>query len=153
MATFVKPFTETKERSEKFAQNFDKEKITITMKGKIFNLYDYIQAGREDTEIYPTLEKYGNLQVLERPAEEIIADFSENMDLRDLAEQDNRLRILFENLPLKEKQVFKNDFYKFKAEGLNYYTEKAKKEIAQQQQTQQQNVPPTNNDGGTNEQK
>lgn len=150
MANFIKPFTETKERSEKYAQNFDKEKITITMKGQTFNMYDYIQAGREDTEIYPTLEKYGNLQPLERPAEDIIADFSANMDLRDLAEQENRLRTLFDNLPLKEKQIFKNDYYRFKTDGLDYYTKKAQKEI-EALQKKQTTVPPKNDNGGTNE--
>lgn len=141
---FIMPYTETKERSDKFAQSFDRKKITLTKAGQTFNLYDYIQAQREDTEIYPTLEKYGNLEIISRPATEVFADVSDAMDLRSLYDQDRRLNDIFEGLPLKEREYFNHDFYKFKENGLKYYEEKAKNEIKQKQtETEQKNIPPS----------
>lgn len=129
MASFVKPYSESAEKSMKFAQEYDRKTITITKGGKTYNLYDSIQAAREDTEIYPTLEKYGNLQRMENNPNLIYADISEALDLRGLYNQDIRLQEIFENLPTEERKQFNNDFYQFKEFGLKHYEEKAKAEI------------------------
>lgn len=129
MGNFVKPYSESAETSTKFAQKYDRKTITITKGGKTYNLYDSIQAAREDTEIYPTLEKYGNLQIMEVNPNIVYADISEALDLRGLYNQDLKLQEIFENLPAKEKKEFNNDFYQFKEHGLKYYEDKAKAEI------------------------
>lgn len=129
MATFIKPYTENEDRSKKYAQEYDKEKITLTQAGRTFNLYDYIQEQREDTEIYPTLEKYGNLEIMERPANEIASEFEGSLELRDLYDQEIKLKELFESLPLEERREFDMNYYKFKEYGLEFYTDKANKEI------------------------
>ena len=54
----VKNFKINIER-KRMAQDFNKEEITVTKAGKEINVYNFIQENREDTEIYPTLEKYG----------------------------------------------------------------------------------------------
>lgn len=139
----IKPYCESEEYSNRYTQSFDKTKITIVKAGKEYNVYDYIQAQREDTEIYPTLEKYGNIKALERPAKEVYADVSNALELRDLLDQDKKLEELFYSLPLEERREFDNDFYKFKANGLEYYNKKAIKEIEKNRKLreEQENTP------------
>lgn len=137
----IKPFCENKERSNKYAQNYDRKKIMITKAGKTYNLYDSIQAAREDTEIYPTLEKYGNLETMgdKKNTQMIYADISEALDLRGLYNQDLKLKEIFENLPAKERNQFGNDFYNFKENGLQVYEKKATEERAQYQKMIEEN--------------
>ena len=139
--TIIKQWTETKERSNQYAQKYDKEKITIIKGGKERNVYDMIQEAREDTEIYPTLEKYGVLNSMATDKKLIYADISEALSYQDLSEQDARLNTIFEELPAKERNKFDNDFYKFKANGLKVYEEEAKinlKKLEEQQKIEQQ---------------
>lgn len=127
----IKPYDEERQKklSKESAQNFDKTKIEITKAGKTYNVYDSIQAQREDTEIYPTLEKYGNLEKMERPANENLKTISEIMTIGDLMIQDRKLQEFFEDLPSKERNKFDNNFYLFKKNGLSYYQKLAKEEI------------------------
>lgn len=123
--------------SSKHVQNFDKEKISLTRCGKTFNLYDFIQSNREDTEIYPTLEKYGCIDRMQVTAEGTYKDITNAMDLRGLYDQEVELKNIFESLPLEERRYFNHDFYNFKENGLKYYEEKAQKEIAERQAHEQ----------------
>lgn len=137
----IKQWTESKERSNKYAQNYDKDKITIVKGGKKINVYDMIQEAREDTEIYPTLEKYGMINSMATDKKLIYADISEALSYQDLAEQDARLNTIFEEMPAKERNKFDNDFYKFKQNGLKTYEEEAKtnlQKIQEQQKIEQQ---------------
>lgn len=152
--SFVLQYTETKKRSEQYAQNFDRKKIMVTKGGKTYNVYDAIQAAREDTEIYPTLEKYGNLQVMERDVKLIYADISDAKDLMGLYNQELKMQEIFENLPSKERNIFDNDIHKFREFGLEYYEKKAKGEMEQAEKIREemrnrpQKVEIVNNDGG-----
>lgn len=129
MEKFLKPYeVDTQEHSSKFGQTFDL-KETVTRAGQTYVRYDEIQANREDTEIYPTLEKYGNLQVMERPANEKYIDMSNALELRDLFEQEIKLKEMFESLPLEERREFNMNYYEWKEKGLEYYEKKAAKEI------------------------
>ena len=145
--TFIGQYQESKERSNQFAQKYDRKKIMITKGGKTYNLYDSIQAAREDTEIYPTLEKYGSLQCMERTGKQIYADVSEALDLQGMYNQDLKLREIFDNLPAEERRAFNNDYYNFRENGLSYYEQKAKEEIKAKQQDQKPTAN-TTDDGG-----
>lgn len=140
MTKFLKPFeVDTEEHSNKFTQTFDL-KETVERAGKTYVRYDEIQANREDTEIYPTLEKYGNIQVMERPANEKYIDMSNALDLRNLYEQEIKLKEMFENLPLKERREFNMNFYEWKQRGLEYYEKKAENEILTAQKQRQEEI-------------
>lgn len=145
--TFIGQYQESKERSNQFAQKYDRKKIMITKGGKTYNLYDSIQAAREDTEIYPTLEKYGSLQCMERTGKQIYADVSEALDLQGMYNQDLKLREIFDNLPSQERRIFGNDYYNFRENGLAYYEQKAKEEIKAKQKDQQPTANTTDNGG------
>lgn len=120
--------------TDQHVQSFDKDKITITKCGKTFNMYDFIQSGREDTEIVPTLEKYGCLDRMQVSAQGTYADITNAMDLRSLYDQEIELKNIFESLPLEERRIFNHDFYDFKQNGLKYFEEKAQVELKAQQQ-------------------
>jgi len=146
---FIRQYQEPKDWSDKHAQKI--ERVQITKSGKTFDLYDYIQEQREDTEIYPTLEKYGNIEKLERPAREIYTDLTNALDLRGLFDQDKKLQALFYSLPLEERKEFDQDFYTFKEKGLDFYLAKAEKEIKDKQQQQQQQQKQQQQDNGGKE--
>ena len=136
---FVRQYSESKKRSDSFAQNYDRKKIMISKGGKTYNLYDSIQAAREDTEIYPTLEKYGSLECMEKKNVHMIyADVSEALDLQGMYNQDLKLQEVFDNLPSRERNIFNNDFYTFKENGLNYYKQKAEAELQRAAEIRQQ---------------
>lgn len=131
MIEIIKPYDEKRlnKLSKESVQNFDRKKIEITKAGKTYNVYDSIQANREDTEIYPTLEKYGNLEKMERTASENQQKISEIMTIGDLMMKDRQLQEFFEDLPSKERNKFDNDFYLFKKNGFSYYQKLAQEEI------------------------
>lgn len=119
---------------ERHSQEFDKEKITLKKAGKEFNVYDAIQEAREDTEIYPTLEKYGCLDKIMLNKELTLADFKEYKgyaDLRDIKEQQIKANEMFYNLPLETRQHFNNDINQFVKDGEKYINELIKQEQAQ----------------------
>lgn len=128
------------------AQSFDKSKITLKKAGKEFNVYDKIQENREDTEIYPTLEKYGCIDKMMLNKEGVYGDFTQYKGLRELKEQQEMAKNMFYNLPLETRQKFNNDMNVFIKDGEKYMKnlideEKQKKqniEKAQQEQKIQQ---------------
>lgn len=115
-----------KSYSKEHTQSFDREKIVLTKCGKTFNVYDFIQSGREDTEIYPTLEKYGCIDRMIVDYPQVFADLTQAKDLRGLYDQDIALRNIFDSLPLEERRLFNHDFYTFKEQGLSYFEQKKK---------------------------
>lgn len=138
---YINQYTEESRKNErkKYQLSLDRKKIFITKGGKTYNLYDYIQENREDTEIYPTLEKYGNIDRMQKETNPkmIYADVSNALDLRGMFEQDKKLQTIFENLPSNERNIFNNDFYQFRENGLQYYEAKAKAEIEKANQIRQ----------------
>lgn len=98
-------------------QTFDPEKNVINKKGQMINLYDFIQENREDTEIYPTLEKYGCLDKIVVDKPKIYADFQELMGLRDMHDQERTAQKLWESLPIDIRKEFGNDRLNFMQHG------------------------------------
>ena len=78
----VKNFKINIER-KRMAQDFNKEEITVTKAGKEINVYNFIQESREDTEIYPTLEKYGCIDRMVINEPDVYSDLRNIKDLRN----------------------------------------------------------------------
>lgn len=117
---------------ERKAQDFNREEITIKKAGKEYNVYDAIQEAREDTEIYPTLEKYGCLDRMMLDKELTLADFKEYngfADLRDYKQQQIKAKEMFYNLPLETRQHFNNDINQFIKDGEKYVNELIKQDL------------------------
>lgn len=115
---------------ERASQNFDKEKIHFVKNGKKINIYDFIQEGREDTEIYPTLEKYGCIDKMMLNREDVYTDYTELQKMRDLRgikDFENQAKIMFYNLPTEVRKEFDNDINKFTRKA-DAYIEKLKAE-------------------------
>lgn len=113
---------------ERKQQHFDKDKITLKKAGKEFNVYQYIQENREDTEVIPTLEKYGCIDRMILNKEEMYQDFTNFKDLRTLNDQIRKADEMFNNLPIEIKQKFGNNKSMFMAEGEKWLAEEIKKE-------------------------
>lgn len=120
-------------REEIQGETYDKENTTIRREGKDINLYDYIQDSREDTEIYPTLEKYGSVKPIELNAELVYGDMGHIKNLRDLKEAENASLELWNALPLQVRNEFENNRYNFMKNGEKWLKQKI--ELAKQQQT------------------
>lgn len=132
----MKPQFKFMDWREKKAQKFDKSKITLTKAGKTYNVYDKIQEGREDTEIYPTLEKYGCIDRMMLDKQGVYADFQNFNDLRDLKDQQNMATNMFYALPLETRKEFNNNINTFVKEGEKWLknkieTEKPKVKVEQ----------------------
>lgn len=134
------------------SQTFDPEKNVIKRKGQTINLYDFIQENREDTEIYPTLEKYGSIDKIIVDKPKIYADFQELMSLRDIHEQEQKANELWESLPFDIRKEFSNDRLNFMQNGETWL----KNKISAEQKAEEANKltnKPTVNEVKVNEQK
>lgn len=145
MATkfFRNPFD--KHTREDYQQSFDRTKITYVKCGKEINIYDEIQANRTDTEIIPTLRKYGNLKPLEVDYQGMYGEF-EKMDLRDVYELKEKAENMYDQLPAEIKAQFNDDPREF--------LEKAPKWLEEKIKTLQPTTPTNNepkDEGVTNE--
>ena len=128
------------------AQEFDHKKISFKRAGKDINIYDLIQASREDTEIYPTLEKYGMTPNVETAAEffknraqGFFAEFDKTMNLRDFHELQQRAENMWKDLPREVREQFHNDREEFMTEGVEWWNkevERAAQEVEAEQQAQ-----------------
>lgn len=114
----------------RMAQTFDKDTITLTKAGKAFNVYDKIQENREDTEIYPTLEKYGCIDRMMLDTRGVYADFQEFKGLREMKEQQIKADEMFNSLPLDVRIQFQNDKNLFMRNGEKWIKELINKETA-----------------------
>lgn len=117
-------------RRKRAAQSFDKENITLTKAGKTFNVYDKIQESREDTEIYPTLEKYGCIDRMMLDHQGIYDDFTKYGELRDIKEQQKLANQMFYDLPLEVRQKFNNDISVFMKDGQKFVKKMVDEDIA-----------------------
>lgn len=116
------------------AQEFDHKKISFKRAGQKINIYDLIQASREDTEIYPTLEKYGMLpsietaeQFMANRAKGFFAEFEKTMDKRDFHELQIKAEESWKSLPREIREKFHNNREEFMNEGLEWYNAELKK--------------------------
>lgn len=115
---------------ERKAQAFDKSKIVLTKAGKTFNVYDKIQEAKEDTEIYPTLEKYGCIDRMMLDTQRVYTDFTAFKGLREIKDQQKMADQMFNNLPLETRKIFNNDKNVFMRDGEKWLKEKIKAEEA-----------------------
>lgn len=104
--------------------------------GKEINIYDEIQANREDTEIIPTLRKYGNLKPLEVDKKAMFGEF-QKMELRDVYELRDKANEMYNQLPAEIKKQFNNDPREF--------VEKAPEWLENELKKQQEPTTPTTN--------
>lgn len=105
---------------ERKQQTFNKENIVLNKKGKTFNVYDWIQENREDTEIEPTLKKYGCIPNEMLNKQGVYDDFTVYGDLRGVQEQMKMAKNMFYSLPLETRQKFNNNIDTFVKEGQQY---------------------------------
>lgn len=133
---------------KRFNQDFDKDKITLTKAGVTFNVYDKIQEAREDTEIIPTLEKYGCIPVQSYDSEALYQDFTNATDLRGVLDRKIAAENAFYQLPLDVRKEFDNNIDRFMREGDKYLQDKIAKEKAEKQ-TQQSEIPVSNTSSNT----
>lgn len=112
------------------SQEFDREKITFKRASGEMNVYDFIQAGREDTEIIPTLEKYGSIEVMKlnkQNAENLYQDFTQIQELggyRGILDYQKKAKEMFYSLPSDIRKDFDNDINKFTKNGAQYLQNK-----------------------------
>lgn len=106
------------------AQNFNKDEIKITMKNQELNIYKMIQDAREDTEIYPTLEKYGSIERMVMKTPDVYQDLREIKDLRSSMDQVKEATKLWENLPLNVRKEFGHSQKEFMEKGENWLKNK-----------------------------
>lgn len=121
---------ENRKWRERKKQNFDAKNIFIEKAGKKINMYDFIQEGREDTEIYPTLEKYGCIDKMIINREDVYADYTELQKLeglRGIKDYEIKAKNMFYNLPTEIRKEFDNDINKF-TRGADDFIKKLKAE-------------------------
>lgn len=118
---FYKPF----DTIPGYEQKFDIKNTTYKKGGKEINIFDEIQANRIDTEIIPTLRKYGNLKPLEVDYKGLYGTF-QDMNLRDAYEAKQKADEMFEELPKELKAIFNNDPKEFYDKAPKWLEEKIK---------------------------
>lgn len=114
-------------KRERKAQTFDPEHLTKTAQGEI-SVYDKIQAARVDTEIYPTLEKYGSIDRIKLDAKKVYGDFTAFKDLRSMLDQQIAAKKMWEALPWDVRKKFDNNIHTFIKDGEKYLQEEIKKQ-------------------------
>lgn len=114
-------------------------KPTFVKFGKEIDIQEYIESNREDTEIYPTLEKYGTLKPLEKSYAELYGDFQEYNDLRTCMDKAIKSREMWDSMPQDFKHEFNNDINEFIDRGMEWASRKIEQE--QQAKTEAQTAP------------
>lgn len=127
------------ERGKRFQQTYDPDTIEIEKAGVKINVYEFIQESREDTEIYPTLEKYGSLKRMELDTEGVYGDFREIKDLRSVYEQQKAADNMWLNLPIEVRKEFGHSKSEFMEKGENWL--KNKIELKKEQTVIQPELP------------
>ncbi len=108
--------------------SYDKSKITITQAGITRNMYDLIQDARNDTEIYPTLEKYGCIDKMIMDTGKVYGELVDIQDTRDVFEANEKANQLWISLPIDERKKFNNDIKTFFKYGETYLLNKIETE-------------------------
>lgn len=138
---------------ERKAMTFDKDKIFVERQGKKINVNDWIQEGREDTEIYPTLEKYNCAPSIasakavmgKTQAEDMYGEIQTINGLRGAIEQAEAAKKMWENLPLDIRAQFGHNAKEFAAKGETWLKNKIEKfKEMEQKQNEQVLQNPTN---------
>lgn len=94
--------------------------------GKKFKVRDWIQAGREDTEIYETLEKYGSIERMKVDIKPLYGDMTKIKDLRNIHEMVKKSEELWESLPIEMRREFQHDKKIFMEQGEDWLKNKIK---------------------------
>lgn len=123
---------------ERKAQNYNPKEIFWIKNGEKINVYDFIQSGREDTEIYPTLEKYGSIKRMELDTPAVYGKFTEIQNLRDCLEQKKQADDMWNALPLEIRQTFNHNKYDFMNNGMQWLEKRLKEEQAKNTQITQE---------------
>lgn len=127
----IKDLYTPKRAIKRFNQDFDRKKITLTKAGRTFNVYDKIQEAREDTEIIPTLKKYGCIPNIGMDSELAYQDFTTAKDLRGVLDRKIAAENAFYNLPIEVRREFDHSIDKFMQNGEKYITKKIEQEKAE----------------------
>lgn len=105
---------------EKKQQAFDPNNIFIEQAGKKKNVFQMIQEAREDTELMPTLLKYGSIDRMILDEKEMFGEFQIMHELRDIYDQQKQAEKMFYNLPIEVRQEFNNNIQDFVNNGEKY---------------------------------
>lgn len=95
-----------------------------TRNGKKINLFQQIQEANIDTEIYPTLEKYGCIDKINTNVNAVFGDMTEYKNLRDFQQKEQKLNEMWNNLDINIRKEFGNDKYEFANKGENWIKNK-----------------------------
>lgn len=133
---------------ERKAMTFNKDKIFVERQGKKINVNDWIQEGREDTEIYPTLEKYNCAPSIaaaasvmgKTQAEEMYGEIQTINGLRGAIEQAEAAKQMWERLPLNIRAQFGNNSKEFAAKGEAWLKNKIQQFAAKEQQKENDQI-------------
>lgn len=121
-------------------KEYDRKNIFWIKAGKKENIYDHIQASRGDTEIYPTLEKYGCIDRMKLDGEAVYAEYTEMMNMRDIFELQKKGEEIWQGLPLETRKDFGNNKEEFIKHGEEYLLKKIKKEQPKEEQPKESEV-------------
>uniref|UniRef100_A0AAU8B2H9 Internal scaffolding protein n=1 Tax=Dulem virus 160 TaxID=3145637 RepID=A0AAU8B2H9_9VIRU len=94
------------------SQKFNRDAIHIIQKGQKLYLTELMEANREDTEVYPTLEKYG---CIEKCCKQSPLEFGEqlNPDLMTAVEIMRKGEEIWSSLNIKTREFYQNNKEKF----------------------------------------
>lgn len=94
------------------SQKFNRDAIHIVQKGQKLYLTELMEANREDTEVYPTLEKYG---CTEKCCKQSPLEFGEqlNPDLMTAVEIMRKGEEIWSSLNIKTREFYENSKEKF----------------------------------------
>lgn len=109
------------------SQGIDFGHPTFKKYGKEYDIQEYIEAGREDTEIKVVLEKYGCLKPLEKDISGIYADFTEYNDLRTTLDKAKKANNMWAEMPVDIKNEFNNSIEEFIDRGQEWAKRKMEK--------------------------
>ena len=119
------------------------EKEYVMRQGKKVDVDAWIQAGREDTEIYATLEKYGCLDRMQLNTEGVYADLTNLPNLRGALEQEIEAQRIWDNdIPLEIKKEFNMDKHEFMDRGAEWLKNRMEAEKPVEQPTPTTNEEP-----------
>lgn len=116
-------------KRERKTREFDPNR-TMTRAGKTFVVHDLIQEAKEDCEIYTCLEKYGTLEKMPLNAQKVYGEFGKMMTLRDIMDQQNEAKRLWNDLPYDIRMKFNNNIHTFIKEGEGFLKAEAEKQTA-----------------------
>ena len=110
---------------------------TLKKYGKEIDIYDWIQESREDTEIIPTLEKYGCLDRMKRDDNVLYGDITELMKdgLRGVMQREQEADDLWNSLPWEYREQFQNNRALFLENGEKWLKDRIEKEKVQESTT------------------